>query len=143
MSSSIPHSIFINKQKEVSLNVSTSRGKQLIQMKQVSDTRWSCRYSSIKAVFSTFTAIIKTLDEIGDQSHTRSVEARGLLHQISSFPFLLSLVLFEKIFSMTSTLSNLLQSEQISFAAAARCIRATKTALSDIRSEQNWIRFGT
>ncbi len=140
MSSSIPHSIFINKQKEVSLNVSTSRGKQLIQMKQVSDTRWSCRYSSIKAVFSTFTAIIKTLDEIGDQSH---VEARGLLHQISSFPFLLSLVLFEKIFSMTSNLSNLLQSEQISFAAAARCIRATKTALSDIRSEQNWIRFGT
>ena len=89
---------------------------------------------------STLTALISTLEQIGDESNDRSVEARGLLHQVRAFPFLLSLVLFEKIFCITNNLSNLLQSEQINYAAAASCIRATKTALSDLRSEGEWVK---
>ena len=46
----------------------------------------------------TLTALISTLEQIGDESNNKSVEARGLLHQVRAFPFLLSLVLFEKIF---------------------------------------------
>ena len=44
ISSSIPHAMFMNKQHELGLNV--------VQLKKLSDTRWSCRYISIKAVFS-------------------------------------------------------------------------------------------
>lgn len=54
------------------------------------------------------------------------------------FPFLLSLVLFEKIFGITNSLSNLLQAEYISYASVASCIKATKTTLSELRSEEAW-----
>ena len=93
ISSSIPHAVFINKQHELGLHV--------VQLKQLSDTRWSCRYTSIKAVLMSLPAIFGTLEEIGDESHQRAIEARGLLLQVKSFPFLLSLVLLEKILSIT------------------------------------------
>ena len=89
ISSSVPHSVFMSKQKKLGF-------KREVQLKQLSDTRWSCRYTSIKAVMSTLNALISTLEQIGDDSNERSIATRGLLHQVRAFPFLLSLVLFEK-----------------------------------------------
>ena len=55
----------------------------------------------------------------------RVVEARGLLFQVNSVQFLLSLLLFERIFSITAKLSDLLQAERLNYAAAAACIKAS------------------
>ena len=49
----------------------------IVQLKKLSDTQWSCRYTSIKAVLTSLFAIIATLDKIGDHSHDRAIEARG------------------------------------------------------------------
>ncbi len=85
---------------------------------------------------STLTALISTLEEIGNDSNPRSIGARGLLHQVTTFRFLLSLVLFEKIFSITSNLSNLLQAEHLSYATVAACIKATKTTLFNLKNRR-------
>ncbi|XP_011407653.1 PREDICTED: zinc finger MYM-type protein 1-like [Amphimedon queenslandica] len=130
MSSSVPHSLLLNKQKEMKI-------KEL-RLVKLSDTRWSCRHTSMKAVKTIFAAILSTLDEIFDTTGTRAIEARGLLHQVQSFSFLLSLIIFDKIFSITGNLSNLLQAEQINYSAAAICITATKTTLVNLRSEAKW-----
>ena len=68
-----------------------------------------------------------------------------LLKQEDSFiklnPFLnslLFLILFEKFFSITGNLCNLLQSRTINYAAAATSISATKTALETLRTEAKW-----
>ena len=74
LSSAIPHAVFMKKQQEL--------GSTVVQLKKLSDTRWSCRYTSIKAVLTSLSAILSTLDEIGDESHERAIEARGLLLQI-------------------------------------------------------------
>ena len=129
MSSSVPHSLLLNKQE--------MKIKEL-RLVKLSDTRWSCRDTSIKAVKAIFAAILATLDEISDTTGTRVIEARGLLHQVQSFSFLLSLIIFDKIFSITGNLSNLLQAEQINYSAAANCITATKTTLVNLRSEAKW-----
>lgn len=50
ISSSIPHAVFMKKQKEFGSNV--------VQLKRLSDTRWSCRYTSIKAVLTSLSAIL-------------------------------------------------------------------------------------
>ena len=122
-------SLFINKQIE--------QGQQRqIQLKKLSDTRWSCRYASIKAVKTTFSAIINTLEELSDRSDSRAIEARGLLFQVKKFQFLLSLVLFEEVFSITAKLSDLLQAEHLNYAAAAACIRATKKTIQSLRCEE-------
>ena len=99
---------------------------------------WCCRHTSIKAVKTTITAILAALQDIADESGSRAIESRGLLHQIKSFPFLLSLIMFDKIFSITGNLSNLLQTEQLNYAAAATCIEATKTTLYSLRSDTEW-----
>lgn len=117
MSSSVPHSVFNDKQSE-----STRERRTIIQLKKLSDTRWSCRHASIKAVMMTISCIISTLQELSitsSNSSNRAVEARGLLFQIKDFEFLLCLVMFEKIFSITGKLSDLLQAESLSYAPAA------------------------
>jgi hypothetical protein len=108
-------------------------------LKQLSDTRWSCRHSAIKAIKTSFLAIIQTLEDLSDGSDSqRAVGARGLLFQVKNFEFLLQLVFFEKIFSITSKLSDLLQAKKLNYAAAATCISATKTAILCLRSEDEW-----
>ena len=89
-------------------------------------------------MLTSLSALIATLDEIGDQSHDRVIEARGLHFQVKSFPFLLSLGLLERIFAITNNLSQLLQSEVIHYSAAASCISATKATLSSLRSDKEW-----
>ena len=51
---------------------------------------------------------------------------------------MLSLVLFERIFSITAKLSDLLQAEHLNYAAAAACIRATKETIQSLRCEEEW-----
>uniref|UniRef100_A0A1X7V0P6 TTF-type domain-containing protein n=1 Tax=Amphimedon queenslandica TaxID=400682 RepID=A0A1X7V0P6_AMPQE len=131
ISSSVPHSLFLTKQKEL--------GQKEITLVKLSDTRWSCRHASIKAIKTTLPALLATLEDIADESGSRAIESRGLLHQAHSFPFILSLILFEKIFSVTGNLSNLLQAEQLNYAGAAACIRATKQTLQNLRSEEKWL----
>ena len=58
----------------------------------------------IKALKTVFSAIINTLEELSDGSDSRAVEACGLLFQVKKFKLLLSLILFERIFSITAKL---------------------------------------
>ena len=79
ISSSAPHSLFVTKQKEL--------GQRVVELVQLSYTRWSCRYSSIKFVLSSFSALVQTLKELSGGTNHRSIESRGLLHQVCSFSF--------------------------------------------------------
>ncbi|XP_011404137.1 PREDICTED: zinc finger MYM-type protein 1-like [Amphimedon queenslandica] len=115
ISSSISHAIFM---KELGFT-------RQIQLKKLSDTRWSCRFSSINAN-TTILPLLHTLEEISESSTDRSINARGLLYQVASFSFFLSLALFNHVFAITNNLSILLQSEQISYSAAASSIKATR-----------------
>ena len=67
MSSSVPHSILLKKQHDLK-----QREDRLIKL---SDTRWSCRHTSIKAVKTTINAILATLEDISDESGSRAIES--------------------------------------------------------------------
>ena len=124
MASSIPHSIFVSKQSEHGFK---------LHLKPLSDTRWSCRHASIVSIKSTISVIYESLDEITEGNDSNKViQARSLLLQVKSFTFAVSLLLFEKLFSITGKLSDLLQAETLSYAGAAS-ITATKQTLRDIR----------
>ena len=68
----------------------------------------------------------------------RAVEAQGLMFQIKSFQFLLFLLLFERILSLTANLSDLLQAEHLNYAAAASLIKTTKETMQSLRYEAEW-----
>ena len=134
MSSSKAHDLFLAKQTELGQH-------REVRLKKLSDTRWSCRYASIKALTSTFAPTLATLKEISEgDDQNRIVEARGILLQVRNFEFVLCLIMFERIFAITSKLSDVLQAECLDFTGAVTCIEATIETLQDMRSEE-WRRI--
>ena len=127
------HVVFMAKQKEL------HPGKQPVQLQALSDTRWACRYSAVNAVCNTYDSLLATLIQVSDGSETsKAVEARGFLHQVASFPFLVSLVTFDRILSCTKSLSDQLQSVQNNLASAVDLVNATKETLEEYRSDAMW-----
>jgi len=131
MSSSNPHDLFLAKQTEL-------RQHREVRLKKLSDTRWSCRYASIKALTSTFSAVLAILEEICESDDSDGiVEAQGIL-QMKTFQFTLCLVMFERIFAITLKLSDILQAERLDFAGAVTCIEVSMETLHDMQSEEEW-----
>ena len=133
ISSSKAHTIFMEKQRELFPD------KQPKQLQKLSDTRWACRYRAINAVCWTFDAVIETLQDIASsQDHVKGVEARGLLHQVQCFKFLLSLIIFDRVLSCTFSLSEQLQDSKVNLAKAADLVIATKDTLHEFRHDHSW-----
>ena len=95
---------------------------------------------SIKAVVSTLTAVICTLEEITevDDESVWQVKANDLLLQVKQFHFVLALLRFQKSLSITAKLSDLLQAERLNYAAAASCIEATMETIHKLQTEEKW-----
>ena len=86
--------------------------RRIIHLKKQCETRWACRASSIEAVFTCFAAIVQTLQwACAERNSSQAVEARGLLLQICDHSFILQLHIMRKIFSITLSLSDVLQSK--------------------------------
>ena len=67
-----------------------------------------------------------------------AIVARGLLAQIKCFTFIPCLVILEKVFSVSSKLSNVLQSESLDIASACTYVESTIDTLRGFRTEREW-----
>ncbi|KAL5246057.1 hypothetical protein ACI65C_013465 [Semiaphis heraclei] len=117
-------------------------GKPLRQLKRVETTRWSSHASALQTTFDTFDAIIDTLHslESDDASHrVCSVKANGLMEYLLSERFILTGMLFIKIFDMTSPLSKFLQKKNIDLLAAVNYVQNILTRIKNLRND---IKFG-
>ena len=132
LSASKAHSIFLDKQKEVSPD------KQTLELKRLVETRWACRYNAIHTILHTYKAILLTLELVSVQDHARGVDAQGIFHQVKSFSFILRLVFFEKLLNTTKGLSEALQTRELDLAAAADLVYATIDSLKEYRTELVW-----
>ena len=87
----------------------------------------------------TFDSILLTVEELGQSQDARkAVEARGLLHQLNSFSFLVSLITFDRILTCTKQLSDKLQSSSLDLSSAAELVSATKSLLTEYRTTSYW-----
>ena len=71
---------------------------QIRKLQCLSDTRWACRYFAVDVVYSTYNAVLATLQiiiEVDDRA--KAVKAEGILLQVKSFKFVITLVLFWRI----------------------------------------------
>lgn len=127
------HVIFVEKQKEV------HPGKQPLELQKLSDTRWVCRYAAVNAVCRSFDSILLTVDEVAESHDAeKSIEARGLYHQIASFSFLISLITFDRILTCTKQLSDQLQSSTLDLSLASELVIATQSLLTEYRTNTYW-----
>ena len=79
--------------------------KQPLELQKLSDTRWSCRYKAVNALCRTYDSLLATLHDISESNdHLKAVEARGFLHNVAKFRFIVSLITFDRILSCTNSL---------------------------------------
>lgn len=80
-----------------------------------------------------------TFHDISESNdHLKAVEARGFLHHVAKFHFIVSLITFDKILSCTNSLSDQLQSVQLDLSSAANLVQATKSLVEEYRTDELW-----
>ncbi|XP_076348019.1 zinc finger MYM-type protein 1-like, partial [Tachypleus tridentatus] len=124
-STSVVHDEFLKVQKEL------EPVNQHIELKRLSDTRWTCQHAACLAVKRTLPAIVTTLKRFveGDNVH-RAIESKGLDQQ-----FITSLVAIVKLLLMTKQLSDHLQSPDLQLASSEDLVQSVISGLSEMRTE--------
>ncbi|KAF0710848.1 zinc finger MYM-type protein 5-like, partial [Aphis craccivora] len=115
--------------------------EQKRRLKRFSSTRWSSHDRVLIVVQEKYFALLKTLNELTtlkDSDREMVSTAESLLKIIISFQFVLVMHLIRKIFSITTVVSNYLQSKSMDFIQAMTLIDKVKTRLQELRSEENY-----
>ncbi|CAF1660887.1 unnamed protein product [Adineta ricciae] len=121
------HKVFEDIQKEVGLAPTP--------LKKLSDTRWACRFQSLKAVLTRYPEIIIALEEIdvGD--------AFIMLKVIQTFDFGFHIHLMIKVFLITNILSKYLQKSNVSLTQAMVQVNVTIDSLKSLKNEEDFNRI--
>jgi hypothetical protein len=129
MSSGVSHPIFIETQRRLYPN------RRPMELKRLIETRWSCRFQSIETLLKTYSAVLNTLADVRDTHHSpeRSALAAGYLLKLESFPFVLMLVIMERLMRVAFILSNALQDPELDLAAAVTLINNVVRQLTEMR----------
>lgn len=121
---SFVHAHFIKKQREL------EPSQQPIELKKLSDTRWSCQHYSLWAVKKQqLPAITATLNDIKLQPNSR----RSLLTLIDA-EFILQLILFEDLFLTAKFMSDTLQSPDLLLETATDLAQSVITSVKERRT---------
>ncbi|KAM3850214.1 zinc finger MYM-type protein 1-like [Diretmus argenteus] len=129
---SVAHDFFIKKQKEMQPTSPT------VELKGLSDTRWSCQYTALVAIRKSLPAIKQTLQDIMGQTHAkRKTDARAV-NALLDERFVLLLTLFEDLFRVTKFMSDQLQAPNLELSASMDLAVSVTESLSDKRTEETW-----
>ncbi|KAL4154393.1 hypothetical protein QTP88_000268 [Uroleucon formosanum] len=90
-------------------------------------------YEKYGALLKALNSIASANDSDGDTSST----AKSLILRISSFNFISTMVFIRQIFSITTPVSNYLQSKSIDFIQAIKLVDVAKKQLEDFRLDNN------
>ncbi len=114
-------------------------GKQPFELQKLSDTQSVCRYAAVCRFYDSISA---TAEEVAEPNHSndveRSIEARGVLDQVASFSFIISLTAFDRILTCTKQLSDQLQSSTLDLSLASELVLATQSLLTEHCSDSYW-----
>ena len=126
---------------------STKRNKDLkdkleqienaLQLRNLSKTRWAACAEAVKAVWTSFDAIVEVLRILENSSDRETkTEASGLYNTMINIDLICGLMLLKNIMYKTKMLSDYLQGESINIAGALIAINSTGQALKRIRADE-------
>ncbi|CAF4636014.1 unnamed protein product [Rotaria sp. Silwood1] len=115
------HKVFEDLQKE--------SGIISISLKQLSDTRWACRYESLKVISSRYLEILNTLEKL------ETSDSYILLHVIKTFDFVFHIYMMTEIYMITQIFSKFLQRSNITLTDALAQVKITIDTLESLRNE--------
>lgn len=124
---------FVNYQKILQPTERTRR------IKSFSNTRWTSHDRVITVIYEKYEALIKTLESLSSSTdRITSSGAKNFITIITTFNFVITMLLLKKIFSLTTPLSNYLQSKSLDFIEAQHLIINCIKQLKEIRNDKKY-----
>ncbi|GBN63041.1 hypothetical protein AVEN_167355-1 [Araneus ventricosus] len=114
----------------------TDRGLIVMELKQISNTRWVCQDSMLRTVYKRFMLLYELLPDVieNDSNSDRVIEARRLLYQFSP-DFIETLFALRHIFEFLKNTSDLLQSPELDNSDALELLEVLQERLNDCRTD--------
>ncbi|XP_028406786.1 zinc finger MYM-type protein 1-like [Dendronephthya gigantea] len=110
-----------------------------LTLKSMSQTRWSCRWEAVKAIYEQIRKVIKALLILSEDKDTKTYrDTTALLNAVCDFQFVLGLILLKVILSNTNALSKYLQGKSIDVINAKRNADLVIKTLTNCRNENNF-----
>ncbi|GBL87917.1 Zinc finger MYM-type protein 1 [Araneus ventricosus] len=118
------------------IKMQTDRGLIVMELKQMSNTRWACQVSMLRTVCKRFMLLYELLSDVieNDSNSDRVIEARVLLYQFSP-DFIKTLFALRHIFEFTKNTSDLLQSPELNYSDALDLLEVLQERLNDCRTD--------
>lgn len=110
-------------------------GLKALTVKQLSDTRWTCRWNCLNVVLVRYPEIVSTLHEMD------APDAFLLLNSVQSFDFVFHLLIMSEIYLITNILSKYLQNSHICLTQALSQVKMTVETLRALRNEKEFDRL--
>lgn len=113
--------------------------ENVLQLRNLSKTRWTARAESIKAVWCSFEAICDSLHYVSSNlkvfDRMTRTKALGLNKKLHSFYFIVSILFMKNIMYKLKALTETLETKNLSIVDAATLIDATIKSLEEINSD--------
>ena len=112
--------------------------------KPICPTRWTVRAESLCSVLTNYAVIISVLLEIVEEyrgNTEATASARRVYAVMEKISFLFGVMLVEKVFSLTDTLSRALQGKHMFAIEAKKYIAITVGSLKNLRCESKFVEF--
>ena len=131
--SSKRHTIFMKAQEEINI-------LHPVTLKCLSDTRWSCRVESLRAIKASLSALICALEIVIEEKKNGKVacEARRLLVHIKKFEFIMAFEVLLNLLMHTKSLLDYLQQKDLDFVSATDMITSLQEMLQNKRFEGSY-----
>lgn len=113
--------------------------EQKRRIKRFSITRWTSHDRALVVIQEKYSALLKALENISkanDSDRDTTSTAKNFISVITSFQFILVLVLMRRIFSVSTEVSNYLQSKSIDFMQAIKMVNIAKNRLKTLRTDE-------
>lgn len=97
------------------LNIKNCDGPSTL--KNLSDTRWSCRTDALESIIFNYQVVVNSLKVISEYDSVHGPDANSLLKSMKTFEFIFCIHFFKEILSVTNILSTYLQSSCVNYAS--------------------------
>ncbi len=106
-----------------------------LQLRNLSKTRWTARAESIRAVWNSYDAIRKSLEDLEKSGDVKTkTSATGLLMKISRLDFITAIMFGKNVMTKTQRLAECLQSEELNVVDALAIMSGTVESLKQLNS---------
>lgn len=108
-----------------------------------STTRWTSHHRATETIFKRYDQLLSTFEKITEMETNREAasESETYSEKLRSFPFVLTLLVVNTVFEITTPLSKYLQTKNIDFIQAYDMVKVSLEKIKKIRNEKSYDKF--